>query len=52
MKQILGLLSATTGLVDSAGVQATLVDDEATAASIKQFGAEWALTVHSQWPDQ
>lgn len=38
--------------MDSAGVQAALVDDEATAASIKQFGAEWALTVHSQWPDQ
>ena len=52
MKQILGVLSATTGPMDSAGVQAALVDDEATAASIKQFGAEWALTVHSQWPDQ
>ena len=52
MKQILGLLSVTTGPVDPAAVQAALVDDEATAASIKQFGAEWALTVHSQWPDQ
>ena len=28
MKQILGILSATTGPVDSAGVQAALVDDE------------------------
>ena len=52
LKQILSLLSATSGPVDSAGGQAALVDAEATAASVKQFGAEWALTVHSQWPDQ